>query len=722
MSVLPSSPDYSGTLKGYALSGLSSLGTDPRILTVSYYDGYGFNAGDSVLDYSAPSSSETYGRQSLLTATGLLTGRLVRVLDGTASETFLKDVMFYDDKGRVIQKCSTNIFGKVDREYLAYDFAGNVTKRKVVHGKPGTTSTFTETLTFTFDAMGRPLKTTHKAGTATSRTVVNRIYDSVGRLLSLSRINPPVAALTQTYSYNIRSWLTAIGGTLFREEIDYETGAVPRWDGKISGIRWKNPSEMAWRSYRYSYDGLSRLVSADYSGAETDMICSEEYDYDLNCNLLHRTSSAPGMFMPTLEERTYEGNRLEADLTNGVSYDACGRYTGSSGSVVSTSYNEIGQPLEMTLSDGSMVRTVYAADGRKLRETTVLSGTSATRSYSGSCIFEGNTLKKVLFEGGHAQMSGSTPSYMFFLTDHLGSVRVVAAQNADVKQVNQYYPFGDLIADSHVTAGTSDNRNRFIGKEFGERTGLYDFSARYLEPSMGRFTTIDPLAEKYPSVSPYAYCAGDPVNLVDLDGNDIYIKKSDAVSYKYHDGKLFIGDKEYAKKVHGFVKSAVKALDAIRSTEIGNALINDLQNSKLSFSIESDVVSEFKRADPYKAFAMQHKKTNRQQYENYPELYEGGSGGIIHWNPQGTPLSTTSGTTVNPVPDLFHEMTHASDANHGLLDDTRINGLKQSEWRATYFENIFRKQYGLPYRTIYQVKGSAINLLNAFDEPQKPSR
>lgn len=222
-----------------------------------------------------------------------------------------------------------------------------------------------------------------------------------------------------------------------------------------------------------------------------------------------------------------------ADLTNGVSYDACGRYTGSSGSVVSTSYNEIGLPLEMTLSDGSMVRTVYAADGRKLRETTVLSGTSATRSYSGSCIFEGNTLKKVLFEGGYAQMNGSTPSYMFFLTDHLGSVRVVAAQNADVKQVNQYYPFGDLIADSHVTAGTSDNRYRFIGKEFGERTGLYDFSARYLEPSMGRFTTIDPLAEKYPSISPYVYCAGDPVNRVDRDGRE-------GIKYYDQDGKKII--------------------------------------------------------------------------------------------------------------------------------------------------------------------------------------
>ena len=48
--------------------------------------------------------------------------------------------------------------------------------------------------------------------------------------------------------------------------------------------------------------------------------------------------------------------------------------------------------------------------------------------------------------------------------------------------------------------------------------GLYDFSARYLHTSLGRFTTIDPLAEKYPSISPYTYCNGNPVRYVDPDG------------------------------------------------------------------------------------------------------------------------------------------------------------------------------------------------------------
>ena len=47
---------------------------------------------------------------------------------------------------------------------------------------------------------------------------------------------------------------------------------------------------------------------------------------------------------------------------------------------------------------------------------------------------------------------------------------------------------------------------------------LYDFSARSQDPTLGRFTTVDPKAEKYYSISPYAYCAGNPMNVVDPTG------------------------------------------------------------------------------------------------------------------------------------------------------------------------------------------------------------
>ena len=46
----------------------------------------------------------------------------------------------------------------------------------------------------------------------------------------------------------------------------------------------------------------------------------------------------------------------------------------------------------------------------------------------------------------------------------------------------------------------------------------YDYGARRYDPAYCMFTQMDPLAEKYPHLSPYAYCAGNPVRYVDPDG------------------------------------------------------------------------------------------------------------------------------------------------------------------------------------------------------------
>ena len=91
-----------------------------------------------------------------------------------------------------------------------------------------------------------------------------------------------------------------------------------------------------------------------------------------------------------------------------------------------------------------------------------------------------------------------------------------------MQQTNEFYPYGDLFSTAG-TASSNDNRYRFTGKELGDETGLYDFSARFLHTSLGRFTTIDPLAEKYPNISPYAYCNGNPVRYIDPNGMDIYV-------------------------------------------------------------------------------------------------------------------------------------------------------------------------------------------------------
>ena len=119
------------------------------------------------------------------------------------------------------------------------------------------------------------------------------------------------------------------------------------------------------------------------------------------------------------------------------------------------------------------------------------------RDYVGDFIYENGLLKRILFDGGYVHVNGNSRSYMFFLKDHLGSVRAVISETGAVAQTNEYYPFGDLFATS--SSDSTGNRFRFGSKELSAETGLYDFSARFLQTRLGRFTTIDPLAEKYPS-------------------------------------------------------------------------------------------------------------------------------------------------------------------------------------------------------------------------------
>ena len=66
----------------------------------------------------------------------------------------------------------------------------------------------------------------------------------------------------------------------------------------------------------------------------------------------------------------------------------------------------------------------------------------------------------------------------------------------------------------------------FNAKELDNETGLYYYGARYLDPTGAMWLSVDPMWEKYAGMSPYNYCAGNPVKLVDPDGEDyVYFKE-----------------------------------------------------------------------------------------------------------------------------------------------------------------------------------------------------
>ena len=113
------------------------------------------------------------------------------------------------------------------------------------------------------------------------------------------------------------------------------------------------------------------------------------------------------------------------------------------------------------------------------------------------------------------------PKFHYYTQDYLGNNRaVINGSTGAIEQTIAYYPYGAVIAD----LGTNPTKQpyKFGGKELITLNGLneYDFGARNYYPAVPAFTRIDPMAEKYPWLSPYLYCANNPVNYVDPDGQE----------------------------------------------------------------------------------------------------------------------------------------------------------------------------------------------------------
>ena len=81
-----------------------------------------------------------------------------------------------------------------------------------------------------------------------------------------------------------------------------------------------------------------------------------------------------------------------------------------------------------------------------------------------------------------------------------------------------YIPYGEVFVEERN--GSWNTPYLFNAKEFDEETGLYYYGARYLDPTHAAWLSVDPMFEKYVGMTPYVYCAGNPVGLVDPDGEE----------------------------------------------------------------------------------------------------------------------------------------------------------------------------------------------------------
>ena len=691
----------SGSYKGYAVKvgGTVRALSGSRLLTVNYYDNYDFLGKNGFPAYAYDSSMESSGYGTKSDARGMLTGSVTGLAGDGAGQLY--SVVYYDRRSRPVQRQSSNSLGGKETEYTAYNFTGQPTRLRHVHTAQGKAAR-TEVRTYSYDHAGRLLTVKHKLDALGEVTLVNNVYDDLGRLQSKSLHGSAVNK--QTYAYNIRNWLTGVSGSKFTQNLYYNTGnGVVKYNGSISSMTWKAGNESTVRGYKFTYDGLDRLLNAIYgetAGISTNANRFSENvtNYDKNGNIkgLQRYGQTGASAYGLIDNLTFtlNGNRLNRvddavtastygggfEFKDGVkqaneyAYDANGNLTKDlNKGITGISYNCLNLPNAVTFSDGSTITYTYGADGTKLRTVHKIGSATTTTDYCGNVIYENGVQKLLLTEEGYVTLSDS--KYHYYLKDHQGNNRVVINQSGTVEETNHYYPFGGVFA----SAG-SIQPYKYNGKEFDNKKGLnwYDYGARHYDAALGRFTTNDRFAEKYYSMSPYQYGANNPVNNIDVNGDTIVVNPNP--NGLIDNVRMFFGfDTKYQKDVKADLQQLKKD-----DKEIGEMII-ELEKSKNVHSI-----TRTKRG-----------KSNSSGFDREKAKKDIPQGSIINYDPDVK--TDINGNHRTPRIGLSHELQHSSDVDKGIMSYENIgNGIPMREIRAINTENKIRKRTGDAKRTEYR--------------------
>lgn len=311
--------------------------------------------------------------------------------------------------------------------------------------------------------------------------------------------------------------------------------------------------------YGFTYDGVNRLketTQKQKSGTTWSTLAGSYLErgltYDRNGNIKTLQRTAAGTMVDNLVYG-YTGNRLTG-LTENVSstlvgdvysrgnvatgsytYDKNGNMTNDSRRALDFGYNVLNLLSEVKTVGGELkAKYDYLADGTKLRVRD--KGEVNGFDYLGSLTYRksgaGLQLESASFGDGvirSGASNGGQGEVNYFLTDHLGSVRVIVDGNGEVLERNDYYPFGARQARSDYPQ-LAANRFKYNGKEEQVTGGLgyLDYGMRMGDLALGRWFTMDPLSENYLSQSPYHFSGNSPVINVDANGMD-YWSTSDPV-------------------------------------------------------------------------------------------------------------------------------------------------------------------------------------------------
>lgn len=278
----------------------------------------------------------------------------------------------------------------------------------------------------------------------------------------------------------------------------------------------------------------------------------------------------------------------------------------------------------------------------------------------------------------------------------------------------EYFAFGETFVEEHRSSNNSPYK--FNGKELDEETGWYYYGARYYDPRISVWLSVDPLAHKYPSWSPYNYALQNPIKFNDIDGQLIIYRDGERTlvyqngnfyhativqnkdgSYTAKAGKMYDPKKEYS--------DANRLLSIYKQIESGDDKVfkNQLKTLEKSPRLHIQKPQKYKGEGSYVSTSL--------ELTNGKWLNQGKGGDepqhtITTWDFSYDFLlefRESTGLTNYDFPHIAHEMKHQYDYDIGnMSDDTgKHDHQNPVEIRAVNNENRAREIIGEPARTTY---------------------
>jgi len=460
-----------------------------------------------------------------------------------------------------------------------------------------------------------------------------------------------------------------------------------QWSGNISWLMYKMYGVTSGGSLvgnTYTYDNANRLKESDFGYYSGGWLTTNNYDvknitYDDNGNTtaIQRYWNSGSLFDNQVFEYNSNTNQLNqirdyatsSISTTDIDYQNADNYIyDDNGNMIQDEqqgigfilYNVHNMPIKMYYTNGDVIEYIYDVNGNRVTKKVEDDNILWNYAYGAN----GNVEARIKENGNppthikhnlwgndlvgireYISYYSTTDEKFYYLKDHLGSIKVRVDENGIVAGYDDYYPFGMVMNGRSGSTGSEEDY-KFTGKERDTETGLDYFGARYYDSKIGRWMSVDPLADKYPGWSPYNYVSNNPLRLVDKDGREgddytaaMYANKENlsaegkaSFSKAYETvsevGAVLFGGAVAVLK-YGYTAGGFIAANAPRINKFVNSAIESVTpgpSNKISKVNTSLAANPFKGKSPTKISKILTKKGFKQKGSNPTK----GKGSYIH--------------------------------------------------------------------------------------------